>query len=191
MATRVCDWLAVAVCESESAVPQTLSRKRPPGPRPLRSLRLRHPTRCHLPRSPTTAPLHPSPAPACQRARPRSPGQPRYGRCGSCRFTRPIWPPVPRSGVAPLRSPQSLPYLRPHVKGWVSIIAHCIPSEATRQGTVSGLPRDAPHRIHQLREPHQFTTSSLLCQVGRHGARRATRLARRRWVRASKTIIVR
>jgi len=60
---------------------------------------------------------------------------------------------------------------------WHSVIALCNPSEATRQRTVSGLPGDAPHRIHQLREPHQFTTTSLLCQVGCVGSPFAPRLA--------------
>ena len=40
-----------------------------------------------------------------------------HGRCGYRRFTRSNWPPVPRSGVAPLRSPQSLPRPRHPVKG--------------------------------------------------------------------------
>src|SRR5215204_1933905 len=60
---------------------------------------------------------------------------------------------------------------------WHSVIALCNPSEGTRQRTVSGLPGDAPHRIHQLREPHQFTTTSLLCQVGCVGSPFAPRLA--------------
>ena len=130
-----------AVCESESSVSQTPSRKRSPGPRTLRSLRLRHPTRWHHDPSPQARSPHPSAAPACQRARPRSLGQPWHGRCGYCRFTRPIWPPVPRSGVAPLRSPQSLPYVRPPVKGSGTVsLRSAFPSEETRQRIVSGLP---------------------------------------------------
>ena len=58
-----------------------------------------------------------------------------------------------------------------------SVIALCIPSEGTRERTVSGLPGDTPQRIHQLREPHQFTTASLLCQVGCVGPPFAPRLA--------------
>ena len=50
-------------------------------------------------------PPHPSAAPACQRAAPLDVSEP-----AEPTLTRPIWPPVPRSGVAPLRSPQSLPY---------------------------------------------------------------------------------
>jgi hypothetical protein len=139
----------------------------------------------------TTPPAHPSAAPACQRAPPRSPGQPRHGRCGLRRFTRPFRPPVPRSGVAPLRSPQSLPYVPPPVKGRAR--CHCARHSLGRDATMNCLrsPARRSPRIHHLREPHQFTTPSLLCQVGCRGALFALRLARRRWVRASKRSIVR
>ena len=46
MATRD-NWLACCV-RAHGSVPQPPSRRRPPGTRPIRSLRLRHPTRWHL-----------------------------------------------------------------------------------------------------------------------------------------------
>jgi len=88
-----------------------------------------------FPVAPAHSPLAPSSAPDGQRrakpARFRSilPGTSllmcnparsdshQHGRCGYRRFTRSNWPPVPRSGVAPLRSPQSLPRPRHPVKG--------------------------------------------------------------------------
>jgi hypothetical protein len=124
MATRsATDWLLL--CASPPVVPPPLL----PGGRADPPLAPSSAPDAMSPRSsPQARSPHPSAAPACQRAAPRSPGQPRHGRCGSCRFTRPIWPPVPRSGVAPLRSPQSLPYVRPPVKGPGTVSLRYIPS---------------------------------------------------------------
>jgi hypothetical protein len=120
----------------------------------------------------------PSPAPACQRARPRSLGQPRHGRCGFRRFTRPIWPPVPRSGVAPLRSPQSLPYVRLPVKGSGTVSLRSAFPRKGRTKELSPVSRETLQAASiQLREPHQFTTPPLLCQVGCRGSLFAPRIA--------------
>ena len=142
------------------------------------------------PSSPTT-PHHPPAAPACQRAAPRAVAT-AARPMRQCRFTRSIRPPVPRSGVAPRRARKSYPASPHPVKGWAQgNRGSACPSQATRTRTASGLPGDALHRIDQLREPHQFTTTPLLCQVRCPGSLFAPRLALRRWVRESKMPIVR
>jgi len=96
------------------------------------------------------------------------------------------------SGVAPLRSPQSLPYVRPPVKGstWCHCVLHSLGRDASKNYLRSPARRSKRHPP-TLRELHQCTASSLLCQVGCPGSLIASRLASRRWVRASKTTIVR
>jgi hypothetical protein len=139
MATRVLADLLLLGESNPGHSPRQPPVRRRAGMPPIRSLRLRHTTPWHTILPGRTLPQPPA-APACQRARSRSPGKPRHGRCGLHRFTRPIRPPVPRSGVAPLRSPQSLPYVRPRVKG--SVRRHC---------ALHSLGRDAPRNC--LRSP--------------------------------------
>ena len=98
-----------------------------PGPRARPKARTPHqhhplaPSSAHdtLARSPLISkedPPQPSAAPACQGAAPRdATASARLLR--HRRFTRSIRPPVPRSGVAPHRSPQSLPKPYSLVKG--------------------------------------------------------------------------
>ena len=146
--------------------PQPGSRKSPHRASTLRSLRLRHTTRCPAAPVPQRPAPHPSAAPACQRAAPRA-------VTTSARPMRhlPLHPlhPAARSTLGGRSSPEpAKPTVAPATLSRVGhgAIALCVPSEGTRQRTVSGLPGDAPRRIHQLREPHQFTTTPLLCQVG-------------------------
>jgi hypothetical protein len=76
------------------------------------------------------------------------------------------------------QSPQSLPCLPPPCQGSDSgLLRLCVPSEATRQRTPPGLPGDALHPIDHRWEPHQFTSTSLLCQVARRGSLFAPRPA--------------
>ena len=130
-----CDWLGIAVCESQMvASPSRFPRTtRQPSARSVFGTRRDGASgkSCQLPiPSVRCASLSTCSA--------RSPGQPRYGRCGFRRFTRPIRPPVPRSGVAPLRSLQSLPYVRPLVKGYQpAACRRCSREEAGPRRSVS------------------------------------------------------
>jgi hypothetical protein len=112
----------LAVCECNGPCPQRpperVHRAQAPsarsvfGTRPdvafLQSLRLKRPHR---------------PCASLSRCRPARSDSHRHGRCGSRRFTRSIRPPVPRSGVAPHRSLQSLPRPRHPVKGRESVVS--------------------------------------------------------------------
>jgi hypothetical protein len=115
-----------------------------PGPRARPKARTPHqhhplaPSSAHdtLARSPLISkedPPQPSAAPACQGAAPRdATASARLLR--HCRFTRSIRPPVPRSGVAPHRSPQSLPWLPPPCQGSrARSLRPAVPSKAMRQ----------------------------------------------------------
>jgi hypothetical protein len=140
--------------------PHAPSPKEGPAVRPHRSARsvfgTRHPGSDSLPSR--KDPPQPSAAPACQGAAPRD-ATTSARLLRHCRFTRSIRPPVPRSGVAPHRSPQSLPCLPPPCQGpGTRSLRPAVPSETTRQESDSSFPGgDAPCRIQQLWEPHQFT----------------------------------
>ena len=128
-----------------------------------------HDTQAHSPLSFRVSRSPPSAAPACQRAAPREvTTSARLLR--HRRFTRSIRPPVPRSGVAPHRSPQSLPVSRHPVKARGQ--GHCVLPFPRRGRIGAAIPfssGDAPCCAQQLWELHQCTTAPLLCQVGCRG----------------------
>ena len=122
---------------------------------------------------------------------PRAARQPRYGCRGTAASPAPSGRPFHFGGRS---SPEPAKLTPPPASlSRLGFGGHCV-LPFPRRDALEHRPRfprgDAPCRIQQLWEPHQFTTSRLLCQVGCRGKLGAPRLARRRWVRASKMIIL-
>jgi hypothetical protein len=190
MATRDYDWLLLCASPMRPGPRPSPERDRPV-PRPLRSLRLRHPTEWPLRRRP-----HDTPSPSVRCASLSTCAAP-LARTPAARPMRrpPLHPPLPaaRSTLGGRSSPEpAKPTVRPSPcqgSGTVSLRS-ALPRKGRDNEQLRSPARRSP-RIHHLREPHQFTTPSLLCQVGCRGALFALRLARRRWVRAGKRSIVR
>ena len=123
---------------------------------------------------------------------PRAPWQPRRGRCGSAASPAPSGRPYHARGSL-LAEPANPTSPRPTL----SRVGHRVIGvlRVPRKRRARELPPVSRETLYtasiNCREPHQFTTTPLLCQVGCPGSLYAPRLARSRWVRSSKTTIVR
>ncbi len=158
-------WL-VAVCEPNRSSPQRPPERARRAQAPIRSLRLRHPTRCHAAPAPATESAPSVRCASLSTCCPARSDSHRHGRCGYRRFTRSIRPPVPRSGVAPLRSPQSLPVPAPPCQGPRVGGLGSAPGR-TQSRRPPGFTGTSQRARPSLKEPHVrvIPLPRILCQV--------------------------
>ena len=177
MATRVATGLLLLCASPMRPGPRPSPERDRPVPRPLRSLRLRHPTKWPLRRRP-----HDTPSPSVRCASLSTCTAP-LARTAAARPMRrpPLHPPLPatRSMRGGRSSPEpAKPTVRPSPCQGLAR-GHCALHSLGRDAIMNCLrsPARRSHGIHRLRELHQFTTPSLLCQVGCRESLFAPRLA--------------